>query len=82
MPEKKVFIDGRLDVYQKEIMEEYYKVHDLKDGWEEIIDKYSITHVLLEPESNFSKFITRIDSRWSVVSKDENSLLFVLRDNK
>ena len=82
MPEKKVFIDGRLDVYQKEIMEEYYKVYYLKEGWEEVIDRYSITHVLLGPDSNFSKFITRIDSRWSVVSKDDNSLLFVLIDNK
>ena len=37
MPEKKVFIDGKLNVYQAEITEEYSKIHYLKDGWEKII---------------------------------------------
>jgi hypothetical protein len=81
-PEKKVFIDGRLDVYQKDILDEYLTVVDLKDDWEKIISKYNITHVLLDKDAVFSSLITRIDSDWKPVVEDENSILFIYCPSK
>jgi len=76
LPGKKVFIDGRIDVYGKQITEEYGTVLQLEEGWREILAKYNITHILINPEAPLARHITALDRDWRLVADDGVSLLF------
>ncbi len=81
-PDKKVFIDGRIDVYGPEIYSEYLRVLNLRTGWKNILSKYSISHILVSNRSFISSFLTKTDPNWLMVSEDKISKLFVKKTKK
>ncbi len=76
IPGKKVFIDGRIDVYKNQIADEYYTVMQLHKGWRRILEKYNITHILMQPQTPLARHITELDRNWKLVSDDGVSRLF------
>ncbi|BBO86903.1 hypothetical protein DSCOOX_00830 [Desulfosarcina ovata subsp. ovata] len=79
LPGKKVFIDGRIDVYGPDIADEYDTVLEMKDGWQEIMKKYNISHVLVDKMTPLGKFLGRIDHRWKLAAEDNISVIYVKR---
>lgn len=77
IPEQKVFIDGRLDVYRKKITDDYFKVLKLQPGWQDVIRNYDITRMLLPKDQLASRFITRLSPEWRLEKETANALLFV-----
>jgi len=75
-PDRKVFIDGRMDVYRQQIATEYDTVLELRPGWRKILDRYNITHILVDKNSTIARFLADIDATWVLVSSDRNSDLF------
>ncbi|HAR62382.1 MAG TPA: hypothetical protein DCS13_02855 [Candidatus Margulisbacteria bacterium] len=76
LPDNKVFIDGRLDIFQKKGMDEYYKVMGLQNGWEEVLKKYNINYILVDKEQTISKFLLRVSNDWFLEKEDKKALLF------
>lgn len=76
--EKKVFIDGRADMYGEDIMKEYLDVTRGNKNWENIIEKYSITALILNKRSVLSK-ILKHHNRWIKTSVISNYEIFRLK---
>ena len=76
LPDKKVFIDGRMDVYKKKISEPYVTVLNLKAGWEKIIEEYSIKLILVKKDEIISRFLLQISSDWILLKESDNAFLF------
>jgi len=75
-PLYKVFIDGRLDMYGTKIMKEYYKVANFEHDWEKTLDKYGITWVFFNSDSNLSRYLLK-DNNWKLVYSDKVANIFV-----
>lgn len=80
-PEKKVFIDGRTELYEDDFFKNYQKILALnKDGINKTFDRYNINTVLLtgggsEIGNLASYFFSHSD--WALVYFDEDSLIFL-----
>lgn len=77
LPEKRVFIDGRMDNFYLEDGQSFMAVEKqilhLRPGWEEVFESYSVDYVLL-PSSE--PLVDQLLNRgWQVVYEDEVSLL-------
>ena len=75
------FIDSRSELYTTEfnpgctILEDFKDASELTQNYNDIFDKYEITHVLLysnEPISNFIKY----DSKWKFIYQDDGFILY------
>ncbi|MBN1384566.1 MAG: tetratricopeptide repeat protein [Elusimicrobia bacterium] len=85
-PERKVFTDGRLQVYGDEFLAEYKNVIDNPGVyWKKVADKYRFTHVLLHPLSPHSKKLIRYlykSKSWKLSYLDESGVVFTKNDYK
>lgn len=81
LPEKKVFIDGRMDVYQKEFSEPYTTVIHLEEGWQEILTQYDISTILVNKKTILSKFLLQVSDEWRLVMDDDAVTLFQKKEN-
>ena len=48
LPERKVFIDGRTDLYNDEVIQEWLNVVQVKSDWEQVLKKWDIQFILME----------------------------------
>lgn len=71
-----VFFDGRSDMYGVGKMKEYYNVINFQPGWELIFDKYRITWVFFDTDSNFSRYLLK-DKNWVLIYADKVASIFV-----
>jgi len=76
LPDRKVFIDGRMDVYKKEISDQYLTIIDLKEGWEDVLKKYSIEYIVVNKNLIISRFLAKMSDEWVVVKETDNAYLF------
>jgi hypothetical protein len=77
-PDVKVFMDGRLDMYQQDFLDEYQKVIFVKPGWQDIIEKYNIKWVLFANNTIFHNFL-ETNPNWQKVYEDSLASIFVLK---
>jgi hypothetical protein len=74
LPEYPVFVDGRTDLYNDEIIDQWLKVVRAEDGWDEIIKQWEIQLVLLEPRLYVVNEFR--DSGWSLIYQDDVSVIY------
>jgi hypothetical protein len=79
-PERKVFIDGRVDMYGAEIVHEYLQVATVKPEWESVLDKYGVRTVLTGKQSAVSVLLAA-SGGWERVFQGEVEEVFVRRDS-
>ena len=48
----------------------------LKEGWEEVLEKYSIDHVVARKDKIISRFLSKVSDEWVVVKETDNAYLF------
>jgi hypothetical protein len=48
LPEYPVFVDGRTDLYNDEIIGEWFQVVRAEEGWQDVLDKWGVNLVFLE----------------------------------
>ena len=73
LPEYKVFIDGRADLYGNELIGTWWDIVSDKPDAMPIIDKYGVNFVLLEPDRPIIK--TLLDNNWKISYQDEISVI-------
>ncbi len=74
-PQSKVFIDGRLEVYAGEVMDDYLNFINNKEP-ETILDKYEIEALILRPEREITKKLIH-ECKWDLLYFDYNSVILV-----
>lgn len=68
-----VFIDGRSDMYPREIFEEYLAMRRAGDGWEALLDRYEVEAILLPPDAPLVDAAS--GAGWCSASADERAVL-------
>lgn len=76
LPEYPVFVDGRTDLYDDQVLNEYLEVAHGDQGWNQILDKYRVNFVLIESESLLNKTLTASKS-WELVYQDDLAVIYV-----
>ncbi|OGG00389.1 hypothetical protein A2Y99_00875 [Candidatus Gottesmanbacteria bacterium RBG_13_37_7] len=82
IPQNKVFFTGFMDTFKTDgryFFEDYFDIADVRNNWEEILNKYQIDAVLL-PSSTKLVGKLRKSGNWSIVAEDGNSILLVKGD--
>jgi hypothetical protein len=75
-PRYKVFFDGRSDMYGAGMLKEYGKVANFEPGWEAILEKYRITWILYDTQSNLARYLAK-ESNWVRIYSDSVASIFV-----
>ena len=72
----RVFVDGRNDMYDQSILEDYNRVRGADEGWEAIADRYDVDALLFPPNEPIAK--GPADSAgWCEAYRDDNEVLFL-----
>lgn len=74
-PERKVFIDGRADVYGDSFIFEYLKTYQADPGWRDRLNRFGIQTVLIEPHSSLATLL-REEKGWRTVFEDSRAAVF------
>jgi hypothetical protein len=77
-PRQKVFFDGRSDFYGKQLADEYIQVMTGHWLWREVLDKYRIDAVLVNPKWATAQLL-KISPGWRIVDDDGQAAIFVKR---
>jgi hypothetical protein len=75
LPGYPVFVDGRTDLYNDEIINKWLTVVRVDDGWQDILEEYGINLVLIEPRSMLDRTLA-LDIAWDPVYQDAISILY------
>ena len=80
-PEMLVFIDGQTDFYGEELTRKYEKVITLSPGWEDVLQKYQVSWVLMPTQSELIQHLQELGD-WNAVYQDQISTIMVLRSGE
>ena len=80
-PQRKVFIDGRTDMYGAERMKEYLTLAHAMPGWKEIVDKYAFSSILFDTHSPLANALTE-DRNWQLIYSDPLASIFLRNDGR
>lgn len=82
-PEYKVFTDPRIELYTQEIWWDYVYLTNVLPGWEEILDRYGISSVMVNPDAQ-KLFVEALEESggWSEQYKDQSAVIFVKEASK
>lgn len=73
-PEYLTFVDGRTDLFDDVILEEYLDIWRGNDGWQESLDKWGIRTVLIETDAPLARELLR--EGWTTVHEDDQASVF------
>jgi hypothetical protein len=73
VPERPVFIDGRLFVFLPDVLTDYEEMVFVRPRWREDLDRYAIGEVLLHPDRPLVAALR--DQGWTVLAQDANAVL-------
>lgn len=74
LPEYPVFIDGRTDLYNDEIISQWLQVVRAEQGWMTVLENWQVRLILLEPDLPVVKELA--DAGWEQIYRDEISVVF------
>ena len=70
-----MFVDGRTDLYDDEIINKWLTVVRVDDGWQNILQEYDINLVLTEPGSMLDRILPQ-ETSWAPVYRDAVSVIY------
>jgi hypothetical protein len=71
-PEQLVFIDGQTDFYGEALAREYVQVMSLQDGWEDVLEKYKVTWVIVQTDKPLVRALHE-QLHWKLVYQDDTA---------
>ncbi|MFO0980137.1 MAG: hypothetical protein U1E76_00040 [Planctomycetota bacterium] len=75
-PRHRVFIDGRVDVYVGQPLDDYLTVSRVQPGWQAVLARYGIECVLVRADRDIGRVLAN-DLQWEMVYFDYNSVIYV-----
>ena len=76
LPERPVFIDGRYVPYLGGVLDDYRALVGLRPGWRDLLDKYKVSELLLQPQRPLA--VALREDGWRVRSSDREGRWIVL----
>jgi len=73
-PRQLVFIDGQTDFYGEDFSLEYAKVMKLEDGWEDVLNKYDVSWVIVESYRSLVPAL-QDDLNWKIVYQNDTATI-------
>ena len=73
VPERPVFIDGRLFLFLPDVLTDYEEMVFVRPGWRDQLERQAVAQVLLRPDRPLVGALR--DLGWTVVSEDKTALL-------
>ena len=70
-----VFVDGRTDLYDDEILDQYLTVVQAREGWKEILERWQIRVVFLEPSAPILQIL--LADGWTVYYEDAQAVILL-----
>jgi hypothetical protein len=80
-PQRKVFVDGRTDMYGSERLKEYLTLAHAMPGWKKIVDKYAFSSILFDTQSPLTNALAE-DNQWQLVYSDPLASIFLRKDGR
>ena len=77
-PEHLSFVDGRTDLFDDEILEQYLTAWRGEEGWQEVLDRWDIRLALVEPDAPLTLRLE--DAGWRRLYVDAMSSIWVRPD--
>jgi hypothetical protein len=77
-PKYRVFFDGRSDMYGKGLMEKYFSVSHIRDGWEDVLRNYGVGWIMFDTDTVLCRHLARHPD-WHLVYSDTVASIFVRR---
>jgi hypothetical protein len=74
LPDYPVFVDGRTDLYNDEIIDEWFQVVRAEPGWQSVLDRWDVQIVLLEPELPIIAELEQ--ANWLQIYADEQAVIY------
>lgn len=71
-----VFVDGRNDMYDQQILEDYDAIRLADPGWEAIADRYGVEAILLKPTATLTRGPADA-AGWCEAYRDETQVLYL-----
>ncbi len=75
LPEYPVFVDGRTDLYNDEIIDQWLQVVQVKEGWEQVFEQWEIGVILMEKDWIAARFLQQ--QGWCQSYQDELAVVLV-----
>ncbi len=72
----RVFVDGRNDMYDQQVLDDYDAIKNADPGWEALADRYGVEALLLTPEATVTRG-PALDAGWCERYRDDNEVLFL-----
>ncbi len=76
MPDYKVFIDGRLEMYEGKAGEDYLTILGARPGYKELLEKYKVNFFLIDVSAAIVEPLVD-DPQWKYVYHDKDYVVFV-----
>ncbi len=74
LPEYPVFIDGRTDLYDGKIVEQWLQVVRAEEGWQKVLDQWEVHLVLVEPSVPVVSSLEQ--NGWNLLYQDERAVVY------
>ena len=74
LPEYPVFIDGRTDLYDDEMVEEWLRVVRAETGWQTTLDQWDVRLVLVEAETPLAEKLAQ--EGWELLYQDGMAVVY------
>ena len=70
----RVFVDGRNDMYDESILDDYSTIRAADPGWAELLDRYGVEVILLSPSAPLVRGPAQ-DAGWCELYRDDEQIL-------
>jgi hypothetical protein len=77
-PERRVYIDGRADVYGDAFIEEFLRASKGQGDWRETLARHQIRTVIVKPDSPLASLLLK-EEGWSKVFEDDQAIVLIRR---
>jgi hypothetical protein len=77
-PRYRVFVDGRADLYGDDLLRQRQDASQLRDGWEQILDRWDVGAVMVPPSAALAQGLL-LDKHWHAEYHDSQAILFVTK---
>ncbi len=72
-PDYLSFVDGRTDLFDDEILQEYLQLWRADPGWEDIVSRWGLKTALLEPEAPITRAL--LEAGWRLLYEDPQAVV-------
>ncbi|CAN5365231.1 hypothetical protein BH10CYA1_BH10CYA1_19490 [soil metagenome] len=76
-----VFIDSRYNLYGNTLLQDYWTMAENKAGAQQLLDKYSIDWIFLNPKMQLVKALSQ-DPQWTVLYQDSEAAIVARKSHK